>query len=229
VRGWLVEGEDRRLLREAQRDRRELSLTGTQGSYIAVLQMCCANTFNCRSGAFAIMCVWTSWAATVWNTSECHEVFDARGKRQGDVGADDGNRSSDRFAREALNRLGAENDLARSCRHGAAECTHECGLAGTVWPHDGDTFAWANAQRNIAQDRGAAKVDLQVRPVTLGQVALLGTTMGSPAEFRQLLAAVDNQTWTPVIDSVRPLGDAAAAHEREEDGLHFGKLVLDCQ
>jgi len=76
---------------------------------------------------------------------------------------------------------------------------------------------------------GGAKVDLQVRPVTLGQVALLGTTMGSPAEFRQLLAAVDNQTWTPVIDSVRPLGEAAAAHEREENGLHFGKLVLDCQ
>jgi NADPH:quinone reductase-like Zn-dependent oxidoreductase len=76
---------------------------------------------------------------------------------------------------------------------------------------------------------GGAKVDLQVRPVTLGQVALLGTTMGSPAEFRQLLAAVEHQTWTPVIDTVRPLGEAAAAHEREENGLHFGKLVLDCQ
>ena len=33
---------------------------------------------------------------------------------------------------------------------------------------------------------------------------------------------------TPVIDSVRPLADAAAAHEREEAGLHFGKLVLEC-
>jgi len=76
---------------------------------------------------------------------------------------------------------------------------------------------------------GGAKVELQVRPVTLGQVALLGSTMGSPAEFRQLLTAVDNQTWAPVIDSVRPLAEAAAAHEREEQGLHFGKLVLDCQ
>ena len=76
---------------------------------------------------------------------------------------------------------------------------------------------------------GGAKVELQVRPVTLGQVALLGSTMGSPAEFRQLLAAVQNQAWAPVIDSVRPLGEAAAAHEREENGLHFGKLVLDCQ
>jgi NADPH:quinone reductase-like Zn-dependent oxidoreductase len=75
---------------------------------------------------------------------------------------------------------------------------------------------------------GGAKVEMQVRPVTLGQVALLGTTMGSPAEFGQLLAAVDTQTWTPVIDSVRPLADAAAAHEREEAGLHFGKLVLEC-
>jgi NADPH:quinone reductase-like Zn-dependent oxidoreductase len=29
-----------------------------------------------------------------------------------------------------------------------------------------------------------------------------------------------------VIDSVRPLADAAAAHAREEAGEHFGKLVL---
>lgn len=75
---------------------------------------------------------------------------------------------------------------------------------------------------------GGAKVELGVRPVTLGQVGLLGTTMGSPAEFAQLLTAVDTQSWVPVIDSVRPLGDAAAAHEREEAGLHFGKLVLEC-
>ncbi len=75
---------------------------------------------------------------------------------------------------------------------------------------------------------GGAKVELGVRPVTLGQVALLGTTMGSPAEFAQLLAAVNTQSWVPVIDSVRPLADAAAAHEREDAGLHFGKLVLEC-
>ncbi len=75
---------------------------------------------------------------------------------------------------------------------------------------------------------GGGKVEMMVRPVTMGQVSLLGTTMGSPAEFRQLLEAVDTQSWVPVIDSVRPLADAAAAHEREEAGLHFGKLVLDC-
>jgi len=73
---------------------------------------------------------------------------------------------------------------------------------------------------------GGGKVQLTVRPVTLGQVALLGTTMGSARDFAGLLAAVRQQAWTPVIDSVRPLAEAADAHAREEVGEHFGKLVL---
>ena len=74
---------------------------------------------------------------------------------------------------------------------------------------------------------GGAKVEMAVRPVTMGQVSLLGTTMGSPRDFAGLLAAVEHGSWTPVIDSVRPLAEAADAHAREEAGDHFGKLVLD--
>jgi zinc-binding alcohol dehydrogenase/oxidoreductase len=73
---------------------------------------------------------------------------------------------------------------------------------------------------------GGAKVELGIRAVTFGQVSILGTTMGSPRDFRGLLAAVESQSWTPVIDSVRPLAEAAEAHAREEAGGHFGKLVL---
>lgn len=73
---------------------------------------------------------------------------------------------------------------------------------------------------------GGGKVELMVRAVTAGQVSLLGTTMGSPRDFAGLLAAVTHQSWAPVIDSVRPLAEAAAAHSREEAGEHFGKLVL---
>lgn len=73
---------------------------------------------------------------------------------------------------------------------------------------------------------GGGKVELMVRPVTVGQVSLLGTTMGSPRDFAGLLDAVATQEWTPVIDSVRPLAEAADAHAREEAGEHFGKLVL---
>lgn len=73
---------------------------------------------------------------------------------------------------------------------------------------------------------GGGKVELTVRPVTAGQVSLLGTTMGSPRDFAGLLAAVAHQDWAPVIDSVRPLAEVAQAHAREEAGDHFGKLVL---
>lgn len=73
---------------------------------------------------------------------------------------------------------------------------------------------------------GGGKPQLTVRPVTAGQVSLLGTTMGSARDFAGMLAAVRHQGWAPVIDSVRPLAEAADAHAREEAGEHFGKLVL---
>ena len=73
---------------------------------------------------------------------------------------------------------------------------------------------------------GGGKVEMMVRPVTMGQVSILGTTMGSARDFAGLLRAVATQTWTPVVDSVRPLAEAADAHAREEAGEHFGKLVL---
>ncbi len=99
---------------------------------------------------------------------------------------------------------------------------------GSTWAGSVDVCA-PGGRVVVFGGTGGGKVELQVRPVTVGQIALLGTTMGSPAEFRQLLTAVATQGWCPVVDSVRPLADAAAAHEREENGLHFGKLVLDCQ
>jgi NADPH:quinone reductase-like Zn-dependent oxidoreductase len=74
---------------------------------------------------------------------------------------------------------------------------------------------------------GGPKVDLDVRFVYLNWLSVLGTTMGSPRDFAQLLRAVEDAAWRPVIDSVRPLADAAAAHERLQSSAHFGKLVLD--
>ena len=37
---------------------------------------------------------------------------------------------------------------------------------------------------------------------------------------------VESGGWSPVIDSVRPLAEAEAAHDRIKAGEHFGKLVL---
>ncbi|HYM63163.1 MAG TPA: zinc-binding dehydrogenase [Gaiellaceae bacterium] len=73
---------------------------------------------------------------------------------------------------------------------------------------------------------GGTTAELPVRPFYLAQLSLLGTTLGSPRDFERLLAAIEGGGWSPVVDSVRPLAEAVAAHERMEDGEHFGKLVL---
>ncbi len=74
---------------------------------------------------------------------------------------------------------------------------------------------------------GGTEVSLQVRPFYFGQQSLLGTLMGSPRDFDGLLAMMAEATWRPVIDTVLPLAEVEAAHDRLE-GDHFGKLVLTC-
>lgn len=96
---------------------------------------------------------------------------------------------------------------------------------GSTWP-DSLRCLRRGGRAVVFGATAGAKVELEVRPVYLGQLALLGTTMGNAREFAGLLDAIERGSWTPVIDSVRPLGQAAAAHERMEAGGHFGKLVL---
>jgi NADPH:quinone reductase-like Zn-dependent oxidoreductase len=50
--------------------------------------------------------------------------------------------------------------------------------------------------------------------------------MGSARDFAATMRMVDTGGWQPVIDSVRPLAEAEAAHDRMRAGEHFGKLVL---
>jgi NADPH:quinone reductase-like Zn-dependent oxidoreductase len=71
------------------------------------------------------------------------------------------------------------------------------------------------------------RADLDVRPFYFGQYSILGTTMGSPADFRGLLALMASTPITPpVIDRTFPLDDAAAAHRYLESGAGFGKVIL---
>jgi zinc-binding alcohol dehydrogenase/oxidoreductase len=73
---------------------------------------------------------------------------------------------------------------------------------------------------------GGPEVTLDVRALYLSWQSILGTTMGSARDFAGLLRMVNEGSWRPVIDSVRPLAEAELAHERMKAGEHFGKLVL---
>ena len=70
-----------------------------------------------------------------------------------------------------------------------------------------------------------AEVDL--RRVFFLQRELLGATMGSRDELAELAELMVQRGVAPVIDSVYPFEQAAAAFARLESGDAFGKVVLD--
>lgn len=74
----------------------------------------------------------------------------------------------------------------------------------------------------------ADRADLSVRPFYFAQHSVLGTTMGSPADFAGLLRLLEDQHLAPpVIDSTFALDDVVRAHVRLESREAFGKIVLE--
>ncbi|MHC4487224.1 MAG: zinc-binding dehydrogenase, partial [Planctomycetota bacterium] len=58
------------------------------------------------------------------------------------------------------------------------------------------------------------------------QLTILGSTMGSDEDFRQMLKAVRTAKLKPVMDSVAALEDVRDAMGKMETGRQFGKIVL---
>jgi zinc-binding alcohol dehydrogenase/oxidoreductase len=58
------------------------------------------------------------------------------------------------------------------------------------------------------------------------QLSVLGSTMGTPEDFRAVYDLVAAGRIRPVVDRVYPLAEARAAHERLEAGDQLGKIVL---
>jgi NADPH:quinone reductase-like Zn-dependent oxidoreductase len=58
------------------------------------------------------------------------------------------------------------------------------------------------------------------------QLAVLGSTMATRADFAGLLELLERTQLRPVVDRVFPLAEAADAHRYLEEGRQFGKVVL---
>ena len=67
---------------------------------------------------------------------------------------------------------------------------------------------------------------LDLRKCFFRQITLLGTTMGSPADFAGMTKFVETHQITPVVDRVFPLAEADAALRHMEASAQFGKIVL---
>lgn len=66
----------------------------------------------------------------------------------------------------------------------------------------------------------------ELRLVFWKQLEIIGSTMGSPTEFREVMRLVFDGVFQPVVQEVIPLSEARRAHEILEQGRIFGKLVL---
>ncbi|MCC6222110.1 MAG: zinc-binding dehydrogenase [Thermoleophilia bacterium] len=136
---------------------------------------------------------------------------------------------------ERAKELGAEAGVDYSAGDWVAGVRALTGGAGVDVVVDSVGATWPDSIRCLAPGGRVAAfgatagstAQLEARPFYFGQFSLLGTTMGSPRDFRALLGAIDAGSFAPAIDSVRPLAEAAAAHERMEAGAQFGKLVLE--
>ena len=67
----------------------------------------------------------------------------------------------------------------------------------------------------------------EIRHIFWKQLSILGSTMGTDAEFAALLAAVSAGRIVPVVDSVVPLAEGRKAYERMQSSQGLGKIVLE--
>jgi NADPH:quinone reductase-like Zn-dependent oxidoreductase len=107
------------------------------------------------------------------------------------------------------------------------------GGAHVVVDHVGE----ATWQRSLAAARAAGRVCVcgattgpnppaQLHRIWWKQLTVYGSTMGAREDFEAVYELVTSGRARPVVDTVFPLADAAAAHERLEAGEQLGKIVL---
>jgi NADPH:quinone reductase-like Zn-dependent oxidoreductase len=78
----------------------------------------------------------------------------------------------------------------------------------------------------VAGATSGADPPADLRRVFWRQLRILGSTMGTRAEFAALLEMVEATGLRPLIDRTYPLSEARAAFQRLESGQVSGKLVL---
>ncbi len=95
----------------------------------------------------------------------------------------------------------------------------------TVWPQCLRALAVGGRLVTYGATTGPAG-ETEIRMVFWRQLSILGSTMGSPKDYREAMRMVFSGTVEPVIHRVLSLEEARRAHEMLEGGEVFGKLVL---
>jgi NADPH:quinone reductase-like Zn-dependent oxidoreductase len=68
--------------------------------------------------------------------------------------------------------------------------------------------------------------ETDIRIVFWKQISIIGSTMSNRREFNEVMTQLFRGNLKPIVDSVMPLADGAAAQEKLAAGKQFGKIVL---
>ena len=98
-------------------------------------------------------------------------------------------------------------------------------VAGEVWQKSLGVLARGGRLVTCGATAGGQPND-DLAAIFSKHLKIYGSTLGSREEFRQLLSFMSVKKIEPVVDSVFPLKEAAAAQERLEAAKQFGKIVL---
>jgi NADPH:quinone reductase-like Zn-dependent oxidoreductase len=105
--------------------------------------------------------------------------------------------------------------------------------ANVVFDHIGQA-TWEKSMRSMAAGgrlvncgvTSGGKAEIDIRYIFVRQFSLMGSYMGGRGELLKVLNFFEDGKLKPVVDSVFPLKEAAAAQSRMENSEHFGKIVL---
>jgi NADPH:quinone reductase-like Zn-dependent oxidoreductase len=70
------------------------------------------------------------------------------------------------------------------------------------------------------------RVVTDVRRLFWNQYTIMGSTMGTEAEYREIIRVLSRGQLRPIVDREYPFDDARAAFERLDQGRQLGKIVL---
>lgn len=141
---------------------------------------------------------------------------DAKLRRALDLGTD-----------HAIN--GRSQDVGRQVRHGADRRSRRRHRDENV-----GAAVWSSALKSVVRGGrivtcGATTGDqppADLRRLFIRQIRVLGSTLGDPCEFQDLLNVCERGMVRPVIDSTYSLDNIHAALDRLESGDQFGKIAI---
>jgi NADPH:quinone reductase-like Zn-dependent oxidoreductase len=78
----------------------------------------------------------------------------------------------------------------------------------------------------IVGNTSGPQAEIDIRYIFGKQISLIGSTMGSHQDFREVLKLLWAGKIKPVIHQVLPLSEGVGAYKMMQDGRQFGKIVL---